>query len=217
MNADAHHLATQLAETGHYMARSGLAWGSSGNLSARLDAETILVSASGTWFERLTPEDFVPVRLADGSASGSRKPTKELPMHLACYRVQPNTQWVLHASPFYTTLLACSELALPDECFVEGLAYLRGKVATAPYHHPGTQELGAAVQAAAAKGPIVILRNHGVIVYSTGLNDALMSLQSLEFGARLALEAQGAGLRLAGVGAAVADEFQAKVVYAPKP
>ena len=102
------NLEAQLIETGRAMLAHGLAWGTSGNLSARVDSGTMLVSASGTALGAMNPGDFVNVRVADGHWTGTRKPSKEVPMHTGIYQQRPDAQVVLHSSPLYTTLIACS-------------------------------------------------------------------------------------------------------------
>src|SRR5690606_1013797 len=79
-----------------------------------------------------------------GALSGARRPSKELPLHRAVYAARPDANAVLHGAPFHATLAACSELTVPDGLFVESMYYLE-KIARVPYHHPGSEALGAAV------------------------------------------------------------------------
>lgn len=190
-----------LADAGAFLVAQRLAWGKSGNLSGRLDSDTMLVSASGGGLGDLTADDLVPVRLADGTWDGPRAPSKEVPMHAAIYRARPDAHVVLHASPECTTLLACSAENLPSGLFIESMYYLE-RVAWVDFHPPGSTELGAAVGAAAVSADVILLRNHGAIVFDTSLPEAIMRLQTLEFAARLLLTARGAGIPLQ----AVADE-----------
>lgn len=209
-------LRRQLQAAGQYMLANHLAWGNAGNLSAQLDGETLLITASGTHLGNLAPEDLVAVPLdAAQPVRYPRKPSKELPMHRAVYNTRPEIQAVLHASPFYSTLVACSDLKLPADLFVEDMYYLE-RVARVPYCHPGSPDLGEAVRAQAAKANVLLLDNHGVLVYDTNLREALMALHTLEFVCRLVITTRGAGVTLNALPPAQVQDFLAKSGYRPR-
>ena len=60
------------------MFERGLTHGSTGNISVRLDDNSILVTPSGSSFGRLDPDQIVKVSKS-GEIIGSSTPTKELP------------------------------------------------------------------------------------------------------------------------------------------
>lgn len=66
-----------------------------GNFSARLDAHTALVTASGRHKGLLAPGDFVSVDIASGRCTDGR-PSYETDLHLAVYRRLPEVEAVLH-------------------------------------------------------------------------------------------------------------------------
>lgn len=209
----------ELQAAGQYLLANELAWGNAGNVSARLGADRLLVSASGTHLGALAAEDLVDVSLtADGDGPLSppaRKPTKELPMHRAIYAERPEIRAVLHASPFYSTLVACSSLALPGDLFVEDMYYLE-RVARVPYCHPGSAALGEAVRAQARAANVLLLDHHGVLVYDTSVREALMGLHTLEFVCRMVLTARQAGVDLSGLPAATVQAFLERSGYRPR-
>ena len=209
-------LRQQLQAAGRYMLDNGLAWGNAGNISARLDANTLLITASGTQLGALADDDLVacPILGAPGAPAG-RKPSKEMPMHRAVYAARPEVNAVLHASPFFSTLIACSAEELPSGWFVEAMYYLE-RIARVPYCHPGSQALGAAVAEKAGQANILLLDNHGVLVYDTSLSEALMSMQTLEMVSRMAVTARSANIHLQPLPPAVVDEFLAKSGYRPR-
>jgi L-fuculose-phosphate aldolase len=206
-------MAHELVETAHWMAAHGLAWGSSGNLSARIDERTFWVTASGTWFERLVVGDLVRCRIDTEEWEGAGRPSKEIGMHRAVYRQRPDARWLLHCTPPQATVLAARHRVPSRGVFVEGMAYA-ARVAEVEYFHPGSEELAAAVGAAAAQAECLLLRNHGVMVFDTERHEACMRLLSLEF---------ACGLELAGAGAQpfatlpddVVQEFAARRIYRP--
>lgn len=186
-----------LRTAGRTMIRESLTWGNAGNLSARVGEDAFLITASGTRLGELNGEDFVRCSLS-GVVAGSARPSKEVPMHRAVYETRPDIGAVLHGAPFYSTLAACSELDLPTGLFVESMYYLE-RVARVPYAHPGSVELGKAVRAQAEEANVLLLENHGVLVYDTTVAEALLALQALELTCRMVVTAQSAGVNLKGL------------------
>ena len=195
----------ELKAVGRYLLDHELTWGNAGNLSVRLDTTHYLVTASGTRLGDLEDGDFVECSL-DGLLSGSRKPSKEMPMHQAVYECRPEIGAVLHASPFYSTLYACTEKTVPADWFVEAMYYLE-RVERVGYFHPGSAALGEAVRAKARQANILLLENHGVLVYDTSLQEALMGLQTLEMVCRMAITARCAGLNVRSLPASTVSDF----------
>jgi L-fuculose-phosphate aldolase len=209
-------LRAALREAGRYMLANGLAWGNAGNLSARLSADRLLVTASGTELGALADDDLVECPVdGDTGWTYARRPSKEMPMHRAVYAARPEVGAVLHASPFYGTLVACSALELPGNLFVEDMYYLE-RVARVPYQHPGSAALGEAVAAHARDANVLLLNNHGVLVYDTTLKEALMALHTLEFVCRMVVAARSAGVELRALPGAMVDEFLTRAGYRPR-
>jgi L-fuculose-phosphate aldolase len=203
-----------LKSMGRYLLEHGLTWGNAGNLSVRLGPDRYLITASGTRLGELEDDDFVECSY-DGRWSGPRKPSKETPMHQAVYEERPEIGAVLHASPFYSTLIACAEIPVPGDLFVEDMYYL-GRVERVAYCHPGSAALGHAVRAKARGANILLLENHGVLVYDTSLQEALMGLQTLEMVCRMAITARSAGLELRSLPASTVVEFLNNSGYRPR-
>lgn len=183
-----------LIDAGKWIMDSHLTWGSAGNMSVRPCESHMLITASGTRFDSLTPEDFTRFAFADGSCEGG-KPSKELPVHRAIYEAVPWARAVIHASPFYTTLAASSDLPVPANLFVEDMYYLQ-RVGRVPYSHPGSLELARAVGEAAKRANVILMENHGVILYDASLCEARTALEVLENVCRMSLCAKQSGLQL---------------------
>ncbi len=109
----------QLIKAGQYMLANQLAWGTSGNISARVDQERMYITASGTFMGELGLDDFAECLIESGATAGSKKPSKETPFHLGIYRNRPDVGAILHSSPFYTTLMSCSDEPILSELFIE--------------------------------------------------------------------------------------------------
>lgn len=209
-------LRRELQAAGRYLIAHGLTWGNAGNLSARLSPDSYLITASGTQLGELGDDDFVRCRF-DGTGSGApgKKPSKETPMHRAVYEERTEIGAVLHAAPFYSTLLACSDAELPNDLFVEGVYYLE-RSARVPYYHPGSRALGEAVRAQAAAANVLLLENHGVLAYDSTVQEALMGVHTLELACHMVVAARSAGLRLQPLSSETVRDFLENSGYRPR-
>ncbi|HKY54322.1 MAG TPA: class II aldolase/adducin family protein [Anaerolineales bacterium] len=209
-----HEARRGLQAAGRYMLDNGLAWGNAGNISARLDSDHYVITASGTRLGDLQDDDFVECSF-EGPLSKNRKPSKETPMHRAIYEQRPEIGAVLHASPFYSTLVACADIQIPPDLFIEDMYYLE-RVEHVGYFHAGSRELGEAVRAKTKQANILFLDNHGVLVYDTSIQEALMGLQTLEFVCRMAITARSAGLELRVLPSSTVADFLENSGYRPR-
>ncbi|CAN5897356.1 aldolase [soil metagenome] len=208
-------LRDELRTAGRAMIRAGLTWGNAGNLSARAGDEAFIITASGTRLGKLEEGDLVRCSLRGEPSDSSRKPSKEVPMHRAVYETRSDANAVLHGAPFYSTLAACSQLEIPSGLFVESMYYLE-RVARVPYQHPGSQKLGEAVRERAREANVLLLENHGVLVFDLSVAEALQALQVLEMTCRMLLTAKSGGLELRPLPAATVTDFLEHSGYKPR-
>jgi 3-dehydro-4-phosphotetronate decarboxylase len=206
----------QLQDAGRYMIEKTLTWGNAGNISARTTTDNYLITASGTRLDELGDDDFVECSIpADPGRIYPRRPSKETPMHQAIYENRPDVNAVIHAAPLYSTLIACSNVDIPSNLFVETMYYLE-RIARVPYHHPGSQSLGDAVRELAISANILLLNNHGVLVFDTTLNEAMMGLQVLETACQTLVLARNAGITLNTLSPDVVQDFLDNSGYKPR-
>ncbi|MED3881583.1 class II aldolase/adducin family protein [Priestia megaterium] len=205
----------KLIHTGHYLMANQLAWGTSGNISARLDANQMIITASGTHMASLKYDDFVECQIDTGTIQGTKKASKEMPMHLGIYRQREDAKAILHSSPFYTTLFACGDEPILSELFVESMYYLED-IAYIDYYHPGSQELADAVTEQAPHANIIIMRNHGVVVFDDSISEAQMRLETLEMTCRMILKAKETGVQLKLIPEKTVKSFLKDSFYKPR-
>jgi L-fuculose-phosphate aldolase len=89
-------------------------------------------------------------------------------------------------------------------------------VARVPYCHPGSNELGEAVRATARQANVLLLENHGVLVYDTNVREALMGLHTLELACHMVVTARAAGIELRGLAPDVVASFLNEAGYRPR-
>jgi len=205
-----------LQDAGKYLLANELTWGNSGNLSARIGPEHFLITATGAFLGNLDSSDFVEYTF-DGSSAHpqQRRPSKEAPMHRAIYALRPEINAVLHASPLHSTLVSAAQMNAPSDWFVEGMYYLE-RVARVPYCHPGSAALAEAVQAHALMANVLLLENHGVLVYDTSVQEALVSLHTLELACRMVLLARSAALPMRPIAPEQVIDFLEHSGYRPR-
>ena len=103
----------QVLEANVELARRGLAPFTFGNASA-IDRATgvVVIKPSGMPYEKMTVNDLVMVDLDGRVVEGARRPSSDLPTHLALYRAFEAIGGVVHAHSHYATVWAqaCREI-----------------------------------------------------------------------------------------------------------
>jgi ribulose-5-phosphate 4-epimerase/fuculose-1-phosphate aldolase len=177
----------ELCEIARSFFARGLAFGSTGNLSIRR-GERIWITPTGVSFRALRPEQLAEIRM-DGSVAGANRPSKEFPFHLGCYRAAgERAQAIVHLHSTHAVAWSCLEWINPDEPMPAITPYYLMRVAPlgiVPYYRPGSAELGAAVERAAAAHQVLLLRNHGLIALGRTLEEAVDRAEELEETAKL--------------------------------
>lgn len=204
-----------LIEAGLYLQNNQLAWGTSGNMSVRLDDEHMLITASGTKIGALTPEDIIVSNIHTGAYTGVRKASKETPMHSGIYKKRADVKAVIHSSPFNATFLSCTDVEIQSNLFIETMYYLEN-IAYVEYFHPGTIELGEAIAQKACEANIIIMKNHGVVVFDESLEEAKMRLETLEMACRMMFAAKTCGVPLVGLSNETVKSFLDESLYKPR-
>lgn len=97
---------SELIEVGRLLHSRGWLPASGGNLSAKVEENRILITASGAHKGHLTGEDFVVVDLEGKLLQGSKKPSAETLLHLMIYRNFSEVECVLHVHSVNSTLLS---------------------------------------------------------------------------------------------------------------
>ena len=182
------------------MVADGLVIGSSGNISVRVDADHILVTAGGVTYDQLAPDDHPVVDLRDGSWTGPRPPTSEIALHTGLMRALPDVGAIVHTHSRYAAAFAVARLDLPFICN-ESLAARAEQVLVTEYAPPGTADLAEQVLRTLHAQPgsrAALLANHGVVAVAPTLPDAYVVAQSVEWTAEIChlartLVAAGAG------------------------
>lgn len=190
-------LRERIAQIGKSLYDRGLAHGSAGNISAKLD-DGWLMTPTNSCLGRLDPARISRLDAGGRLVSGDQ-PSKETFLHLAMYRERPAAAAVVHLHSAHAVALSCLEDVDPENVFPPITAYAVmqvGRLPLVPYHPPGDQSLAGAVGRLASKHHAVLLANHGPVVAGSSLDAAVNAIEELEQTARVLLLLRGSRVRM---------------------
>lgn len=192
MNAAFLHPADQLLLFIDRIYSHGMTTTSGGNLSIKDGNGDIWITPAGVDKGSLNRGDMVCVK-KDGSVEGIHKPSSEFPFHRLIYEARPDLNAIIHAHP--PALVSFSIVRrIPDTRLLPNERQICGEIGMAPYALPGSERLGENIAAVFARGiDTVILENHGVVVGANDLFRAFQRFETLDFCARLEIEARRIG------------------------
>ncbi len=167
------------------LTRAGLVAWTSGNVSARVGADLMVIKPSGVGYDELTPEAMVVCDLDGTRVSGALRPSSDARSHAYIYRHMPQVGGVVHThSPYATAWAARGE---PIPCVLTAIAdEFGGEIPVGPFALIGGQEIGQAVVRTLAghRSPAVLLRSHGVFAIGPTPRDAVQAAVMCEDAAR---------------------------------
>ena len=146
------------------MLHKGLVEGTAGNISARQEDGTIVITPSSVDYADMQLDDLVVID-PNGetlSAKEGRSPSSEKLLHLACYRAFDDVGSVIHSHPVHATMFAITHQSIPA-CIDEFSIFVGGDVRCTDYAASGTPDVGEqAVKALEGRGAALIA-NHGMV------------------------------------------------------
>ena len=185
-------LKREVLETAQSMLRSGLVEGTAGNVSARLLDGNIVMTPSSVAYDTMTVDDLVVIDPDGAVVEGTRPPTTEKALHLACYRRYEEVGAVIHTHAQYASMFALIHEPIPA-VIEEFIVYVGGDVPIADYKLTGSDELGEEISARLAKVSAVLIANHGMVAIGSSLHKALHVTQLVDRSAKIIWGARAIG------------------------
>lgn len=164
---------------------------SDGNVSIRLDENTVLATPTMTCKGRMT-EDCLALTDLEGKPLSDKKASSELEMHLLIYKMRPDIKAVCHAHPPHGTAFAVAGLAI-DEPILSEVILTLGCVPLTDYGTPSTNELTDAMKPFVMHHNALLMANHGAVAYGADLWQAFDRLETLEHTAKIAILSRALG------------------------
>lgn len=171
-------LRASFCEVCRWMWQRGLIGSVEGNLTARLDADRLLITPKGKHKGTLKPNDMVVIDL-EGKPLGGGTPSSEVKLHLEVYAQRPDCGAAIHAHPPIATGFALAHETIPDNLLPEAAVFL-GSVALVPFAMPGTDATRDAIRPLLDDHKTFLLANHGALVLGTDIYDAFARMETLE-------------------------------------
>jgi L-fuculose-phosphate aldolase len=191
-----HELRREMVRVGRLMWERGYVAATDGNLSARLGANRLLVTASGLSKGFLSDEGLIVIDLEGEPVSAYRargkRPSSEIAMHLEVYRQRPDVKAVVHAHPPLATAFSIAGVSLA-RCVIPEVVVTLGGIPTAEYATPGTAEVPVSIRQAICDYDALILAHHGSLTVGSSLWEAYLRLEKVEHTAEITLAAQQLG------------------------
>jgi len=180
-------LANALAEAGQRMDRHGWVPGSAGNLSARIDAETIAITRSGVHKGRLTAADIMEVHYDGTAVDNAKKPSAETLLHCQLYRLFPPIGAVLHGHSVAATVLSMQgAITFSNYEILKAFGFSTHELDVILPVYENDQDiarLAAYIEPLITREPPIgyAIAGHGVYAWGTSVEHAFWRLEALEF------------------------------------
>ena len=183
-----------------------------GHVSIRIPGqEAMLMKPNGLGFEEVTVDDIITVDFEGNILAGHQPRHGEFPIHSEVYRRRKDVNCIIHSHPLYTTMLAAMDTRLlplnhDGVLFVDGIPLFdetSDLIVTKLQGKSLAEKLG--------ESPVVLLKNHGVVVAGESVEAAVMVALHLEKAAQFQLTATVSGRDLVQMNVETARKMQQDV------
>lgn len=176
--AEEFQLRNRIIDCGKDMSRSELVQGSWGNISLRLNPDTMLITPSGMDYFSIRTEDIVRMNIHDLKYGMQRKPSSEYRLHAALYRRYPECNAIIHTHSNGISAFAVAHAGF--RISEPPMDQLIGDMHCSEYRTPGTDELCDSIMEAIEGSHACIIANHGAIFYGNDLDVTLAIANAVE-------------------------------------
>jgi L-fuculose-phosphate aldolase len=168
-----------IIDVSRYLHEIGLLVRTWGNISSRVDDDHFLITPSGIMYEDLTPEMIVLVNRHDFSYEGDFKPSSELMVHAAAYKVRKDAEFIVHTHQVFASCAGTLGMKKIFSYFEDDDV----TIPVAPYALPGTRQLADSVARTLKKYKDVngiIMSNHGTLCLGSTSKEAIYEAVMME-------------------------------------
>ncbi len=173
------------------MLHKGLTEGTAGNISARQEDGTVVITPSSVDYDAMTLDDLVVIDTSGKTVSckEGRSASSEKLLHLACYRAFEDVGSVIHSHPVHATMFAVARQPIPA-CIDEFTIYVGGEVRVTEYAQSGSSAVGDNAVVALKDRGAALIANHGMVAVGPRPDKALHITALVERNAEIILGAR---------------------------
>ena len=164
-----------------------------GNISEKINEDHFIMTPtlmSENFHANLRPDQILVVDKNENIVEGDGELTREINMHMACYRTNPKIGAVLHAHALESMTFATIGIDMPN--LTEATQKL-GRIKCLPYKKGCSQELadqiGKEVKEDMQIPKAYLINKHGILVVDSTLEKVFDQAERLEWNAKIAKEA----------------------------
>lgn len=182
--SDLFSLKKEICEIGKRVYNRGYVASNDGNISVRIDNNSVLITPTGVSKGFMEPDDIILVDTNGKLLEGKKKQSSESNMHLQIYKDRPDVQSVCHAHPPYSTAFAVAGIPLDKMVLPEVIISL-GIIPIVEYGTTGTEELYGNISKYIQGYDAFLLENHGALTIGSSLLNAYHKMETLEHAAMI--------------------------------
>ena len=158
--------------------------GADGNISARMQDGSILITPTGAMKGFLEPHQVAKVDMEGKPVDDGPRASSEVGIHLVAYHPRPDVKAICHAHPPHAVALTIAGVDMQMPVIPEIIVTIGG-IPTAPFGTPGTPELPETIRDLVRCSDVMMMTNHGSVTLGSNLLDAYKKLDMLEHTARI--------------------------------
>lgn len=196
----------QVWEAGKRLSESNLVAGTWGNISIRVDENTMVITPSGKDYQNAKPEDMPVVDLNTKKWEGKYKPSSERKLHIEIYKKRKDINAILHTHSMNASTVAAARREVPP--ILDDMVQIIGPtIRVAKYALPTTKKIVKETVKALKGRYGALMANHGAITLGRNIDEAFTAAFVLEKACKAFIEAEFMG------GAKSINKFEAYLMH----
>ncbi|MBN2447329.1 MAG: class II aldolase/adducin family protein [Phycisphaerae bacterium] len=182
----------EICEIGRRLYAKGFAAGNDGNISYRLNENTVVCTPTQICKGFMREDDLCVVDYDGWQKAGSQNRTSEILLHLEIYKADPSIMSVVHCHPPHATAFGVARVDIPT-CILPEVEIFLGIMPRAEYETPGGQSFAETVRPFIGKANTVVLSNHGTVSWGDSVEQAYWKTEIVDAYCRILLLAAQLG------------------------
>lgn len=172
----------------HRVYEKGFVSAFDGNLSQRLNDNSIIITPSAIPKCELKEKDLLTIDIEGSLLHGQGKLSTENKLHTYIYNKRKDVNAVIHCHPLYTSVLSILKKKINFAIFPEVVLTL-GRIPICKYSTPSTKEVTSSLEPFIEYSSVFILQNHGAVTLGNDLREAYYKMEKLESFAKILVNA----------------------------